>query len=90
MSEYHRTHRASVDDDQLELLADETRDTEMGEMVSRWKLDDETRVIGLAGVREARKSLQSDSSPTVDPRPAFQPSKRWRSSQWRTRLRDAS
>ena len=87
MSEYHRTHRASVDDVQLELLADETRNTAM---VSRWKLDDQTRVIGLAGVREARKSLQSDSSPTVDPRPAFQQSKRWRSSQWRTRLRDAS
>lgn len=41
-----------VDENQMHLISDENP------IGDRWKIDEETRVIGLAGIQEARRRLK--------------------------------
>ena len=56
--EHSSHHRISIDDRQVQLLCD--ADSEMEPVQnSDWRMDETTRIHGLAGVNEARRLLQS-------------------------------
>jgi hypothetical protein len=52
-------HRIQVDERQLELLPNEDARASAAGSANDWRMDETTRLQGLAGVSEARRLLQS-------------------------------